>query len=151
MENKVLRVSVLYTLFIYSYYLLWLVVIYIIQDIIGISSMFIYSFWFVFSMFIYKVLYFYSHKYEFENNQLIITKGVFSKTVDYIEFYRVKDYQKYQSFWMRLFQVMTIKIVTSDKISKVLDIKGVRSSNILKDLRPGINQSRLSNRVFEVD
>lgn len=152
MENSTLRVDKLYALFVHKHYILWLIILFIFKGKFSEFMPFIdISITIMLIVFVYNILYYYSYKYEFLNDQLIISKGVFSRTENYIEFFRVKDFRKHQSLWMRIFGVMKITLVSSDKISNVTNITGVPNSELLRKLRLDILQSRKLNRVLEVD
>ena len=56
-------------------------------------------------------------KIKITNERIIEEKGVFSKTTNELELFRVKDIILHQSFWYRLLGISNIHLRTSDKTS----------------------------------
>ncbi len=100
---------------------------------------------------VYRFLLAQSYSYTFEADQIIIKYGVFNIYTQYIELFRVKDFNMYRSLLMRCIGVMRINIYTSDVTQKILQIHGVPKSDFVLELRRLVMQSRRNNGVFEVD
>jgi uncharacterized membrane protein YdbT with pleckstrin-like domain len=105
----------------------------------------------IFLIYVYRFFYIQSFTYKFEADLIIITYGVFSTSTNYIELFKVKAFDQYQSFLMRIIGVMRVNIYSSDLIKKHIDISGIPSSNFLIELRRLVNKSRANNNVYEVD
>src|SRR4051812_17932458 len=54
------------------------------------------------------------HVYELTTERLLTTTGVINKSTDTLELYRVRDLQVVQPFFLRLFGLETITLITSD-------------------------------------
>jgi uncharacterized membrane protein YdbT with pleckstrin-like domain len=100
---------------------------------------------------IYRIIYWRLVRYEISTSQIKYRRGVFQLKVDFLELYRVKDFDQRQSFIMRLLRIMHVKLMTSDKSHPVLELTGIPVSNIPDVLRKLVETSRKINRVYEVD
>jgi uncharacterized membrane protein YdbT with pleckstrin-like domain len=92
-----------------------------------------------------------SEKYYLTAQQLIVEKGVFTKCVNYLELYRVKDIVVHQSFFQKIFDMMTITVLSFDSIEKTLVINGVRVSDIAQKIRNRVQECRRNNKVLSMD
>ncbi len=99
----------------------------------------------------YKILYWRMVKYEISSTQIKYSRGVLHIKMDFLEMYRIKDFDQRQSLVMRLLNIMHIKLMTSDITHPVLELKGIPKSNMLDILRRLVQKSRKENRVYEVD
>lgn len=99
--------------------------------------------------------------YQFLSNQNIcyyltqevfkIRSGLFSLQTHQIELFRVKDYVVNQPFLMRVFNIMTIQLFTTDVNSKVIHLAGIPFSNLADDIRDLVLEARVKNRIFELN
>ena len=77
--------------------------------------------------------------------------GIFAKKVDYIELYRVVDYQESQSFLQRLLGVKTVEILSTDRSDPSLLIFGIPSDmNLVETIRQNVEACKHENKIFEV-
>ena len=100
---------------------------------------------------VYRIFYWRMVKYEISSTQIKYTRGVFHIKMDFLEMYRIKDFDQRQSLIMRLLNIMHINLMTSDITHPVLELKGIPKSNISDILRRLVQKSRKENRVYEVD
>lgn len=79
--------------------------------------------------------------------------GVFSRRIDFLEMYRIKDYIVKQSFVFRILNLMTFTLLANDKNSqnKTIIMQGITVTILPDKIRDLVQQARLKNRVFEVD
>ena len=90
--------------------------------------------------------------FEITTERIRITEGVFSKKIEELELYRVKDARVLEPFWLRIFSLGNIVLTTSDRshptlvIPAVPDVRGLR-----EQLRTHIERMRLLKGVREVD
>jgi len=90
--------------------------------------------------------------FELTTQRLKITSGVFTKTTDTLEFYRVKDIETRQPFLSRLVGVENVQLNTSDTSSPFVFIEAVPSSVGLADKsRNQVEIIRQQKRVREID
>jgi uncharacterized membrane protein YdbT with pleckstrin-like domain len=90
--------------------------------------------------------------YLLTSERLLITSGIFSKTTETLELYRVRDLQVLQPFFQRLFGLQTLRLITSDSSTPevVLDYLPV-SFGLADKFREHIEKCRMQKRVREVD
>ena len=90
--------------------------------------------------------------YELTTERLKQTSGVFSKRVDELELYRVKDIALEQPFLLRLFSLANIILDTSDKTTPRVVLQGIPEAQGLADeIRQHVETQRQRKRVREID
>lgn len=90
--------------------------------------------------------------YEITNERIIEKTGVLSRKTDETELYRVKDIRLDEPFFLRLFGLSTIYLVTSDKTSHIIKIHGVKNGQQLRnDIRKAVELRRDIKGVKERD
>lgn len=97
----------------------------------------------------YKFLSIISINYIINNETIVVRTGIISRNFNSLELYRVKDYITNQSVIMRVFNVMTITLMTTDETNPVLKLEGIPFSNIDETIRDLVQQNRRHNRIFE--
>jgi len=90
-------------------------------------------------------------RYSVNPKMLIVRRGVISRQFDYLELFRVKDLRVKQSPLLRLMGLMTLELYTTDLTSGLLRLIGVPYSDLPELLRDWIAQSRIQNRIFEIN
>ncbi|MCG8226367.1 PH domain-containing protein [Tenacibaculum finnmarkense] len=100
---------------------------------------------------LYGYLYYRFLIYELYSDRMIFKKGVFSTKTDFLELYRIKDYKKYQSLFMRIFKMQTIILITSDKSNPIIKISGIKNDNIAEIIRLQVEKLRKIKGVREFD
>lgn len=91
-------------------------------------------------------------RYEITSQRLRVTTGVINKRIDEIELYRIKDTTISLPFWLRLFKLGTLVLVTSDRTLPELEISAVSKPREVRDiLREHVERLRDLKRVREVD
>ena len=90
--------------------------------------------------------------FELTTQRLKITSGVFTKVIETLELYRVKDIETRQPFFFQLVGVENIQMNTSDASSPLVLIEAVPSSVGFADkLRNQVEIIRQQKRVREID
>jgi membrane protein YdbS with pleckstrin-like domain len=90
--------------------------------------------------------------FELTTQRFKITSGVFTKTTETLELYRVKDIETRQPFFSRLVGVENVQMTTSDASSPLVLIEAVPSSVGFADkLRHQVEIIRQQKRVREID
>ncbi|HJT81478.1 MAG TPA: PH domain-containing protein [Chthoniobacterales bacterium] len=93
-----------------------------------------------------------SKVYELTTERLKISEGVFSKTTNTLELYRVKDIETRQPFVNRLVGVENVRLTTSDASSPLILIEAIPRSVGLSDLiRNQVETIRQQRGVRELD
>lgn len=91
-------------------------------------------------------------RYELTTERLKVHSGVLSKKTEELELYRVKDTQFAQSFFLRLFKLGNILLVTSDKTTPLIKIVAVRQPRELRErMRTLVEVRRDKKLVREVE
>src|SRR5262245_31450568 len=90
--------------------------------------------------------------FELTTQRFKITSGVFTKTTETLELYRVKDIETRQPFLSRLVGIVNVQMTTSDASSPTVLIDAVPSSVGFADqLRNQVEIIRQQKRVREID
>jgi membrane protein YdbS with pleckstrin-like domain len=93
-----------------------------------------------------------SKTYEVTTERIKITQGVFSRTTDTLELYRVKDIETRQPFLYRLAGLEHVQLNTSDASSPFILIDAIPSRETLADkIRNQVEIIRTQKRVREID
>lgn len=111
-------------------------------------------FWLLFPLFIalWKWLEVKNVKYELTNQRLRTRYGVLNKKADELELYRVRDYKLEQPFFLRLFSLGNVILITSDKSTPVVVIKAIPNGEELREkIRRYVEECRTRKGVREVD
>lgn len=102
-------------------------------------------------IYIYKYIYLKNISYTISASQILYEKGVFSRSKDFIELYRVKDYVEKRTFLMRLIKAMTLTLESSDKSHPTFEMIGIDKSNIGDQVRLLVEKQRKLKGVREFD
>lgn len=91
-------------------------------------------------------------RFKITNQRIIEEYGIFSKTMQELELYRVKDITLHQSFWYRILGISNIHLMTSDKSSPFYTISGIKNGKELREqLRTLVEKRRDEKGVIERD
>ncbi len=90
--------------------------------------------------------------YQLTTERLIIERGILNKTTDTLELYRVRDLQVTQPFWIRLFGLENIHMITADTSTPVVILDCVPKDLGLPDqFRTQVEEARMRKRVRAVE
>jgi membrane protein YdbS with pleckstrin-like domain len=120
------------------------------QKAIVLNSLYLLCLLFIIRI-IYGLIYFKTLKYILFKDRLVTKKGVFTNQFSFLELYRVTDYEVYQSFFMRLFNIMNLQLITSDKTDPILNLKGIPKSDVFQLIRENVEEQRRIKGVREFD
>lgn len=152
MKKIRLKVSNIYGLYKQlPYMFLMLLAIGLVAFFPSFSSIFLIIALFLLLRVAYGIIYYRMILIEIFPDRLSIKEGVFTHSKNFLELYRVKDYEVSQSFFMRIFSLMNITLHTSDKTSPILHIVGVPKSNIVEIIRDKVETQRKLKGVREFD
>lgn len=100
---------------------------------------------------VYRFLYLKRTVFQITSEQIIYEHGVFHRTRDYIELYRVVDYREDSNFVQQLFGIKTVKVFSGDRTTPCLNIMGMdRSDDLIPTLRERVTYNRMRNGVYEI-
>ena len=100
---------------------------------------------------LYKYFLIISSTFYLSDQQLIIQRGVFTKTVNYLELYRIKDILVEQPFWMKALGLINITLLSFDKEESLLVLKGIKISDLPQSIRNHVQECRQRNKVLTID
>lgn len=90
-------------------------------------------------------------KWVIDDEQIQRTMGVFSRTTDYVELYRVTDYIEVQTFLQRIFKVKSLVVVSTDKTDSMLPILGIPEKIDLKEyIRKKVEYCKQIHNIYEI-
>jgi uncharacterized membrane protein YdbT with pleckstrin-like domain len=92
------------------------------------------------------------NKLEITDQRIIEHRGIFSRTTNEVELYRVKDIKHLQPFWLRMVGLSNIWLDSTDHSNPVILIKGISNGKEIKEkLRIAIDIRRDVKSVREID
>ena len=98
-----------------------------------------------------NIIYWRMVSYDINLNQIKFSRGIFNYKIDYLELYRVKDFETQQPILLRIFKLMNLTLSTSDQSHPHLVLQGIPESNLPDIIRDLVQNARTKNRVLEVD
>lgn len=115
--------------------------------------------WFIFLLAVFLVLCIvfsflsiWTIKYKFSNQRIFIYSGIFSRTREEIELYRIKDYKIVSPFIYRIFFLSNVIIFTSDHSSPVFTLFAIKNSEeVTNTLRLFVEENRKEKSVRQFD
>lgn len=117
--------------------------------IIGIALIQFYLFPF---LAIIKILEVYFWRYEFYERTLVERKGILSVTRREVHYYRIKSIKVDEPFWMRIFGLANVSVITSDPYHPELVLYAVpKGLELRQTLRAYTHQRRNEEGVREFD
>lgn len=100
---------------------------------------------------VYRFLYLRSMRFIITDEQFIYERGVFHRTRDFMELYRVVDFREESSFPQRLLGLKTIHIYSGDRSTPRLDMAGMdMNDNLVPFIRERVGASRKRNGIYEI-
>ena len=102
-------------------------------------------------MTLYGCLYLSKIQYVISAEQLIVQQGVFHRTSDYIELYRIVDFSEQRDILEQFFGLKTISIYSGDRTNPKLDICGVQEkADVLGIIRERVEYNKQIKGVYEI-
>jgi uncharacterized membrane protein YdbT with pleckstrin-like domain len=102
-------------------------------------------------MTLYGCLYLSKIQYVISAEQLIIQQGVFHRTSDYIELYRIVDFSEQRDILEQFFGLKTISIYSGDRTNPKLDICGVQEkADVVGIIRERVEYNKQIKGVYEI-
>jgi len=91
-------------------------------------------------------------KFEITNERVIQQNGVLSRRTNETELYRVKDIILDEPFFLRIFGLSNVLIVTSDRTSPLILVNAIENGGIIRrELREAVELRRDKKGVREMD
>lgn len=100
---------------------------------------------------LFKLIYLARMEYVITGEQIIIMHGVLSHSTDYVELYRVVDYQQHRSLPQQIFGLKTVTIFSGDRNNSKLDLIGIKANhNIVADIRMRVEFNKRHKSIYEI-
>lgn len=122
----------------------------------GIDGMFFGNllFWFSLAMtlcLLYRLCYLRAMRYTVTAEQIIYEHGVFHRSRDYMELYRVIDFKEDSTLVQQLFGLKTVRIFSGDRSTPRLDMTGIASDdNLIPFIRERVTSNRRKHGIYEI-
>lgn len=100
---------------------------------------------------LFRLIYLARMEYIISGEQIIILHGVFSHSTDYVELYRVVDYQQHRSLLQQLFGLKTVTIFSGDRNNPKLDMIGIKATtDIVAEIRCRVEFNKKNKGIYEI-
>lgn len=99
----------------------------------------------------YKYIYLRRIRYEITAEQLVCERGILLRKVDYMELYRIVDFQEKQSILQQICGLKTVSILSMDRNTPRLDLLGMkRSDRIVTLIRERVEYNKRKKGIYEI-
>ncbi len=100
---------------------------------------------------LYRFVYIRSIHYHIGSEQLVCEHGVFHRSVDYMELYRVVDFAEHQTLAQRICGLKSVTIFSMDKSTPRLELVGmVNKRDIVSHIRWRVETNKRIKGVYEI-
>lgn len=108
------------------------------------SVLFLYLVYSYFDMIVFR-------KWTVTAKNIKLEYGVFFRHSEFLEIYRIIDFEEHQTFLQMIFRIKTILVLSEDKTTPRLPIFGVNKNyDLISILRPMVKEQRKENRIYEI-
>lgn len=99
----------------------------------------------------YKLWYLSTIRWTITAEQIVYTRGIFTREKDFIELYRVYDFNEVQTFIQRLLSVKTVVVISTDNTHPNLNMVGVNNCIDISDIiRERVETAKKTKKIYEV-
>ena len=100
---------------------------------------------------LYRCLYLYKLRYIITSEQLIIQHGVRTRTIDYIELYRVGEFSENRDMLAQVLGLKTVWVCSGDRSKPRLDSYGVRERlDGVRIIRERVEYNKKRKGIYEI-
>lgn len=90
-------------------------------------------------------------KWKITKEEIMVTRGVFTKCTDHTELYRVCDYQSSSTFFESLLGFCTYTITSTDTNVPVIYIFGIHKNEpLLTEIRRRVEEQKKNRHIYEI-
>lgn len=90
-------------------------------------------------------------RYRVGREQLVSEHGLLCRKVNYMELYRIIDFQEHQSLMQQLCGLKTVSLLSTDRSSPRLDLIGIRYENdIVSLIRERVEYNKRKKGIYEI-
>lgn len=106
---------------------------------------------FLFLVLLYRFVCLRRIRYRVGGEQLVSEYGLLLRKVDYMELYRIVDFQEHQSLLQQLCGLKTVRILSTDRNTPRLDLIGIRKKdNIVPVIRERVEINKRKKGIYEI-
>lgn len=99
----------------------------------------------------YRFIYLRLIRYRIGGEQLVSEHGLLLRKVDYMELYRIVDFQEHQSLLQQLCGLKTVIIFSMDRNTPRLELTGIRrSDDIVPLIRERVEYNKRKKGIYEI-
>lgn len=99
----------------------------------------------------YQVVYLARMQYIVTNDQIIFLHGVINHSTDYMELYRVIDYQQRRSLMQQLTGLKTVVIFSGDRNTPIMQLVGMKEKDdVVKEIRRRVEYNKEMKHIYEI-
>ena len=100
---------------------------------------------------LYRYIYLRRIRYDITAEQLVCERGILLRKVDYMELYRIVDFQEKQSILQQICGLKTVSILSMDRNTPRLDLLGMkRSDRIVTLIRERVEYKKKKKGIYEI-
>ena len=100
---------------------------------------------------LYQVAYLARMEYIVTSDQIIYLHGVISHSTDYMELYRVIDYQQHRSLMQQITGLKTVVIYSGDRNTPVMNIIGMKENmDVVQEIRKRVEYNKTLKHIYEI-
>lgn len=91
-------------------------------------------------------------KFIIDDEQIILKKGIFNKSVDFVEMYRIYDYQKRQNILEFVFGIMNVFLSSRDITHPVIRLYGILNDDeLIGKIRERVEKQKQLKHIYELN
>lgn len=100
---------------------------------------------------LYRFIYLRRISYRIGAEQLVSEYGIIRRKVDYMELYRIVDFQEHQNLMQQLCGLKTVRIFSMDRNTPRLDLVGIRrGDDIVTLIRERVETNKRKKGIYEI-
>ena len=100
---------------------------------------------------LYRYVYLRRMHYHISAEQLVSKHGIICRKIDYMELYRIVDFQEHQSLLQQLCGLKTVRLLSTDRNTPRLDLIGIRRRNdIVAVIRERVEFNKRKKGIYEI-
>lgn len=100
---------------------------------------------------VYRFIYLRRIECRINADQLIMEHGVFTRKSDYLELYRIVDFNEHRTLMQQIFGLKTVTIFSGDRSTPKLDIIGVKNDlDLVSVLRERVAFCKKTSGIYEI-
>lgn len=100
---------------------------------------------------LYRFIYLRLIRYHIGGEQLVSEHGILLRRIDYMELYRIVDFQEHQTLLQQLCGLKTVIIFSMDRNTPRLELTGIRrNENIVPLIRKRVEYNKRKKGIYEI-